>query len=307
MIEGTAGDSDRSARGEPVLAEHEYGKFGMRLAKLRRDGPEGHELVDLDVELRLRGRFTEAYTRGDNSLVIATDSCKNALYALAEAHPLDSIEAFGRDLAGHFVERYAQVERAEVAIEQRAWCRIELGGRSHPTAFHGTQERATCRAVLDRERGLELASGLEGLSLLRSAGCSFHGFWSDEYRTLPDDHDRILATNVHALWVHADPAAAADWNARRASVRDALIEAFAVPPSASLQHTLHAMARAALAACEAIHSIELVLPNQHYARVDLTGFGGRPDADVFVPLAAPLGRIAGTLVRAGAAPRRREP
>lgn len=307
MVERTPSDGNRTDSGEPVLAEHEYGKFGMRLAKLRRDGPEGHELVDLDLELRLQGRFSEAYTSGDNSLVIATDSCKNALHVLADAHPLDSIEAFARDAAGYFVERHAQVERAEVAIQRRAWCRIQLGERFHPTAFVGTEERATCRAVLDRERGLELASGLEGLSLLRSAGCSFQGFWTDEYRTLPDEHDRILATTVHALWVHADPAEAADWNARRASVRSALIEAFGVPPSASLQHTLHAMARAALAACETIHSIELVLPNQHYARVDLARFGRRADADIFVPLSAPLGRIAGTLVRTGGTLRRREP
>ena len=307
MIERGAGGGDPAASGEPVLAAHEYGKAGVRLAKLRRDVPGGHEIIDLDVELRLQGRFSEAYTRGDNSLVIATDSCKNALCVLADEHPLDAIEPFARHAATHFVERYAQVGRVEIEIQQRTWSRVQLGGRPHPTAFIGGEERATCRVALDRDRGLEVASGLEGLSLLRSAGSSFEGFSRDAYRTLPDERDRILATTVHAHWIHADPTAHVDWNAQRTSIRDALIEAFCVPASPSLQHTLYAMGRAALAACEAIRSIELVLPNHHYTRVDLTRFGRSPDAEVFEPLAAPRGRVAGRLERAGPARSGHEP
>src|SRR5258707_2924996 len=94
-----------------------------------------HELTELTVAIRLEGDFARSYTHGDNSNVVATDSMKNTVYVLAKTHPLDSPESFAHDLAQHFVKTYAQVQGAEVSIEQSAWRRIEVASRSHPTAF----------------------------------------------------------------------------------------------------------------------------------------------------------------------------
>ena len=55
---------------------------------------------DLTVRVALEGDFTDAHVTGDNSDVIATDTMKNTVYAMAKDGLTGSIEAFGTLLAG---------------------------------------------------------------------------------------------------------------------------------------------------------------------------------------------------------------
>ncbi len=64
-----------------------------------------------------------------------------------------------------------------------------------------------------------------------------------------------------------------------------------------MQHTLHAMGAAALAACPAIDRITLTMPNKHRILVDLKPFGLENANEVFVATDEPHGTITGTLVR----------
>ena len=61
----------------------------------------------------------------------------------------------------------------------------------------------------DRELGRSVVSGLRDLVVLNTTGSQFWGFPRDEYTTLEDAYDRMLATTVSASWRFRT--ADADW------------------------------------------------------------------------------------------------
>jgi urate oxidase len=276
------------------LLHNSYGKSRVRLTKVtRRD--DRHDLTELSVDIELEGDFEATYTEGDNRKVVATDSMKNTVYVLAREHGIESIEAFALHLARHFVERYDQVEAATVHIAQDAWLRAEVDGRPHPTTFiGGSREKRTC--TVSHTRGATLVeAGIEDLLVLKTTDSAFEDFVSDEFRTLPDAADRILATSVTARWTYdADDH---DWNECFGRVRAAMLEVFARHFSRSVQETLHLMGSAALEACPHAAEITLELPNSHRIPFNLSPFGlDNPNA-IFVPTDEPFGLITGTLTR----------
>ena len=60
-----------------------YGKGEVRLVKVVRT-PGRHELRDLTVHVALEGEFEAAHTVGDNTDLLATDTMRNTVYALAK-------------------------------------------------------------------------------------------------------------------------------------------------------------------------------------------------------------------------------
>jgi urate oxidase len=65
-----------------------------------------------------------------------------------------------------------------------------------------------------------------------------------------------------------------------------------------VQHTLHAMGRAALLACGEVERVRLTMPNKHCLLVSLTPFGLENANEVFMPTDEPFGVIEATLERA---------
>jgi urate oxidase len=145
-----------------------------------------------------------------------------------------------------------------------------------------------------------VVSGLAGLVLLNSTGSEFVGFVKDRYTTLPEATDRILATAVDARWRHAT--AEGDWAASHAGVREALVAGFVETYSRSLQQTLYAMGRRALAERPELVEVRLSLPNRHHLPVDLAQFGLNNPNEVFVATDRPYGLIEGTVIRDDAPP-----
>src|SRR5258708_7391227 len=160
-----------------TLSHHDYGKSAVRLTKVRRL-PDRHELVEMTVNIRLAGDFTDSYFSGDNSNVVATDSMKNTVYLLAKDHPLDSPESFAMHLANHFVKTYQQVALATVTIEQSAWLRIDVDGSPHLTAFHsGGSELRLGSAIVNRtENQSSIHGGISDLLVLKTTDSAFTGF-----------------------------------------------------------------------------------------------------------------------------------
>src|ERR1700760_4931938 len=94
-----------------VLSQAGYGKSEIRLVKVsRRAG--GHDLRDVTVDVGLEGDFDAAYTAGDNTGLLATDTMRNTVYALAKQYPIDPIESFGKRLVEPFLAAGAGVARA---------------------------------------------------------------------------------------------------------------------------------------------------------------------------------------------------
>ena len=106
-----------TAGGEIVLSQSNYGKSEIRLVKVKRD-VDRHEVWDLDVAVALEGDFEAAHVDGDNSKLLATDTMRNTVYALAKDHLTGSIEGFGLALVDHFLEAGPTVGRVRVRITE---------------------------------------------------------------------------------------------------------------------------------------------------------------------------------------------
>lgn len=278
----------------PRLAWNGYGKAAVRLVKVDRRGAR-HELHDLTVEAQLQGDFAPAHQPGDNRQVLPTDTMKNTVYALARQGPVDPPESFGERLARRFLGVCPAARTAVLGIAVHRWDRTTVDGAPHPHAFvRGPIERRLATVTLD-QTGIAFEAGLEGLGLLKTTGSGFAGFLRDEYTTLKDTDDRILATDVEARWKYARPPE--DYNQAWNAVRDSLLVTFARHQSASVQHTLYAMGEAALAACGEIGEIRLVLPNRHHLLVDLASLGLENPNEIFVATSEPYGRIEAVIAR----------
>jgi len=277
------------------LAWNRYGKCRIRLVKVhrppQRDAP--HDVVDLTIDVQLEGDFDDVYTRGDNKTCLPTDTMKNTVYAMARREPLSDVETFAMKLATHFAATPG-VTRAAIHATQTPWSRIAVGGRPHPHAFVQAATEAWTANVTCDARGLEVASGVINLVVLKTTDSAFTGYSRDEYTTLAETRDRILATSVTANWKYQR--GMTDFSARD-RIRSALIETFAAHQSESVQHTLYAMAEAAIAAAASVIEITLTLPNRHHLLVDLTPFGLDNPNEVFVATDQPYGLIEATVRR----------
>jgi urate oxidase len=257
-----------------------------------------HHLTDLNVSIALRGDMTASHLTGDNSHVVPTDTQRNTVYAFAKQEPVGEIEDFALRLGRHFVGA-EHVSSARVLIDQYEWERIEVDGRPHPHSFRRSSDEKRTTAVTVSGDQSWVVSGLADLVVLKSTGSEFHGYPKDEYTTLPETTDRVLATAVTARWRYQRPDV--DWAATFTSVRAALLAAFATTHSLALQQTLYAMGEAVLAGHEEIAEIRLSLPNKHHFVVDLSPFGLTNENEVFHAADRPYGLIEGTVVRDDAA------
>jgi len=276
-----------------VLSWNRYGKSRIRLVKVRRGG-RGHEVVDLTLDVQLEGAFETVYTEGDNASCLPTDTMKNTVYALARTDPIEHVESFALRLADHFVAQPA-VSSVRISASEDRWEHLAAAGGPDPHAFvKGGGEQWTAEITRDRD-GAHVASGLTNLVVMKTADSAFAGFPRDQYTTLLETEDRILATAITASWRYRDGTTA--FGAREA-IRGALLTSFAAHKSRSVQHTLQAMAESALAVCADATEITLVLPNRHHLLVDLSPFGLDNPNEVFVATDQPFGLIEATVRRA---------
>jgi urate oxidase len=243
--------------------------------------------------VQLEGAFEAVYTAGDNAACVATDTMKNTVYALARQDPIEHVETFATRLAEHFAAMPA-VSRARITAAEHRWERVSVAGRPHPHAFvQQTGEQWTATVTRDAG-GTQVVAGIGNLVVLKTTDSAFAGFPRDAYTTLPETADRILATSVTASWKYRD--GATDFAARD-RIRTALVETFAAHQSKSVQHTLYAMADAALGACRDAVEITLSMPNRHHLLVDLTPFGLDNPNEIFVATEQPYGLIEATVAR----------
>lgn len=272
-----------------VLGANHYGKAEVRVLQVTRT-PGRHEVRELNVDVALEGDFEAAHTRGDNTGLLATDTMRNTVYALAKGHPFDSLEAFGRTLVEHFVAAGPRVSRATVRIRRLPWQR--LGDHEH--AFQRGSGGTQVATVSGPD--LRFSAGIEDLVVLKTTASGWEGYLHERYTTLPETADRILSTVVTATWEYGD--GDVDFEAAWHGVRDRILEAFGDHHSPSVQFTLHRMGEAVLSAHPEIERISFSLPNRHYLLFDLGRFGLENDNEIFQATSEPYGLIEGTVERA---------
>ncbi|MDX2971965.1 urate oxidase [Kribbella solani] len=276
------------------LGANQYGKAENRVVRIYRDTPR-HEIRDLNVSTALRGRFDAAHTTGEQGDVLPTDTQKNTAFAFAKEKGIGAIEEYALTLGERFLAASPAAEGARIEVEEYAWERIEVDGQGHDHSFvrSGGGVRNT---IVNVERGQAyVVSGISDLVVLKSTGSEFHGFLKDEYTTLPETDDRILATSLVARWryEHTD----VEWDKAYDRIKALLLEQFAKIHSLALQQTLYGMGSAVLEAHPEVAEIRFSAPNKHHFLVDLSPFGVENPGEVFVAADRPYGLIEATVTR----------
>jgi urate oxidase len=281
------------------LATNRYGKSRVRLMRVHKHF-DHHDVDEWTVQILLTGDFETAHTLGDNSKILATDTMKNTVYFVARQSTATSIEAYALDLIDYILPRNPQVASAEVIIESTLWQRLTVEGKPFPTAFErGSDERQTTRITKSQDGTTTITSGLDRLTIMKTAHSGFVGYIKESLTTLPETTDRLFATALKAEWPYTPQAIdeGIDFNKVRAHLRESLLTAFAKHDSLSVQQTLFAMAEAALAHTTLIDEVYMLMPNKHQLLVDLSRFGQENPNHIFVPTDEPHGTIEATVRR----------
>jgi len=274
------------------LGENNYGKQRVRILQVTRHA-DRHDIRELTLGIRLEGDFETAHTKGDNRRILPTDTMKNTVYALARQHRIETPEAFCLKLADHFLAHQPQVSRARIEAAETLWVRLPFGEKPHPHTFTQSSGGKRTASVTATRKEKTIRAGLDGLVVLKTTDSAFEGFLRDEYTTLKEDRNRILATAIRANWSYRGDAV--EFEATWHGVRQTLLETFAEHDSESLQQTLYAIGEAALEKFPSLHEIHLSLPNKHYNLVDLSAFRLDNPKEIFLPTDEPHGLIEATL------------
>lgn len=283
-----------TAKGRIVLGQNNYGKSEVRVFKVKRD-TDVHEVWDLDVRVALEGDFEAAHTEGDNSQLLATDTMRNTVYALAKDRLVGSIEDFGLDLVDHFLEAGPTVTICWVEITQYLWDRIEVDGQPHEHSFIRRRGERKAKVWGDENGDRKVEAGMDDVYVLKTTNSGWEGFLRERFTTLPETNDRILATIVTAKWEYDTMDADFDrlWN----GVLERTLKTFTDHYSPSVQNTLYRMGKAALEEFPEIVRIWYSFPNVHHIPYDLDRFGIENNGEIFHATRDPYGQIEGWVER----------
>lgn len=222
-------------------------------------------LFALEVDVEVFGdNFLPAYTVGDNSSVVATDSMKNFVLQQALAYQGATIEGFLDLLGRGFLECYAQMQRLRLTARELPFTPAPVPiSHSSPGAFAASNvlfsrsrdDYSIATLEFDRDGDATILTahrcGRASLQLLKVTGSSFTRFVRDSFTTLPERSDRPLYIFMDVFWTYADPAAMLDPSAQTyvaaEQVRDVVRATFHEFVSESIQHLVHEMGARLLA------------------------------------------------------------
>lgn len=188
---------------------------------------------------------------------------------MAKKHGIKTSEEFGVLLAKHFLSTYGHIKRAKIWIEESPWERLGYGSgpyaQLHNHAFvHTPTAMKHCEVTLVRGAEPIIRTGLTGLRVLKTTKSSFVNFINDEFRSLPDQKDRIFSTIVRAEWQY-NVTGGLDFDKVPKMIQQIILTCFAGEPingveSPSVQHTLFLANKEALDTIPQV-SFERFLPD----------------------------------------------
>lgn len=283
-----------AAKTNIVLGQNNYGKSDVRLVKVKRD-TDRHGLTELRVDVALEGDFEAAHVKGDNTGLLATDTMRNTVYALAKDHLNGSVEEFGLKLVDHFLEAGPKVTGVRIDFVEYPWDRIVVHGREHDHSFVRAAGERTAAVEGDEDGARRVGAGIDELLVLKTTQSGWEGFLRERYTTLPEMNDRILSTVVSTNWEYGTTGV--DFNETWRGVKEQVLATFTDHYSPSAQNTLYRMGEAVLERFSEIERIHLSLPNRHHLLYDLERFGLENENEIFHASAEPYGLIEGWVER----------
>jgi urate oxidase len=254
-----------------------------------------NEVRELTVKVLLEGGFDRSFTHGDNSAVVATDTIKNIVNIVARENLRAANEPFAAALAGRFLDRYPQVEKATVIALETKWNRLAVDGTPHEHSFLLDSNGKPSARVERTRDSIVYRSGLEAFTFMKSTASGWVSYFMDDYTTLPETRDRIAATAMDACWLWSTPPE--DFPETNAKLLSTMLKVFATTYSEGVQDSLFRMGEAGLAAVPEVAEISMACPNKHYLPINLSPFGMSADNMVFTATDEPHGQIECTVGR----------
>jgi urate oxidase / 2-oxo-4-hydroxy-4-carboxy-5-ureidoimidazoline decarboxylase len=239
-----------------------YGKLSVPVHLVR-----GEELLAADVSMEVLGQgFLPAYTEGDNSSVVATDTMKNVILRRAHEYGGGTLEGLLYDLGVGFLKTYPEMEGLRLWAVQQPWIR-ETGRLFR--RVDGDHEVAEIELSQNATDGIALAghrAGHLGLRLLKTTGSAFTKFARDDDTTLPERRDRPLFIHLDVHWRYGDPADALGdaTHVLDAQVLKIVLDTFDAFVSESIQQLVHEMGVRLLAAFPALSQVSFRGENHTY-------------------------------------------
>jgi urate oxidase / 2-oxo-4-hydroxy-4-carboxy-5-ureidoimidazoline decarboxylase len=244
-------------------------------------------LLACEVSMEVLGQgFLAAYTEGDNSRVVATDTMKNVILRRALEHDGATLEGFLDELGRGFLGTYPDMEGLRLRAVEQPFEAVAVGARqARSDRLFALHDGDRGIAELELERGADggvalvaQRSGRIGLKLLKTTGSAFTRFARDESTTLPERSDRPLFIHLDVHWRYSDPVDALARDPGRyvapAQVRDVVATVFHEFVSESIQHLVHEMGRRLLERYPALAEVSFAGQNHTHDPVP----GSDPEA-----------------------------
>jgi urate oxidase/2-oxo-4-hydroxy-4-carboxy-5-ureidoimidazoline decarboxylase len=210
-----------------------YGKLRVPVHRIA-----GDDLFACEVTVEVLGdNFAPAYTEGDNSAVVATDTMKNFILREAAGYDGAALEGLLAFLGRRFVETYPVMTALRMRGRELRFDR--LAGKVHSRS---RDDHAVATVEVSPDGVGAVHGGLADVWLLKTSGSAFTHFARDEYTTLPERGDRPLFVRMDVGWRYADER----WLDPRAA-RDHLAATFDDFVSESIQHLVYEMGTRLLA------------------------------------------------------------
>lgn len=277
-----------------TLISASYGKARVGVLRVHREGDQ-HDVREATVRVMLTGAFDKSFTGPDNSSVIATDSIKNIVNITARENLRAGNEAFGIAIGKRFLDRYRQVERADIEVVEQQWQRLSFDGKPHGHSFTKVGNGNPVARIEATRNGVEIESGVKGFTFMKTTSSGWVNYVMDDVTTLPETKDRICATSMDAIWRYErEPK---DFSIANSSILQSMLREFATTYSEGVQDSMYRMGMAALGTAPEISQISMAMPNIHYLVINLSPFKLDNPNVVFVPTDAPHGQIECTVGR----------
>jgi urate oxidase len=253
--------ADRLASGQTSIS---YGKHEIAFYRAHPTRGLFAGRVGVDV---FGDNFLPAYTKGDNRDVVATDTMKNFVHAMALQYDGDRYEEFAAFLGQRFLQHYAPMQSLRITVR-------ELPFQAHSdkllSPLDGDYE--TVEVEVDREGVRGLRCGRRELKLVKLTGSAFLSFARDEFTTLPEVVDRPLYIWLDVFWRYPDPGAVIDSSqlVKSVDVRDVVRTTFDDFVSMSIQHLVYEMGQRLLARFGALSEVSFETQNRLWDTVTVS-------------------------------------
>jgi urate oxidase len=282
-----------TVRRMPRIGSTSHGESRLRMLRVTRRG-DRHDPKELSVSCRFEGAFAAAFRQGQADGLPPGEALKNLVHRAAREHGSCEIEEFGLAICDRILKDYRAITRARVEISERAWMRLDAGGRPQGQAFLAGSPEVKTTAVTSNGKQIAVVSGVDALNVMRTSGfVPREGAAVDDGRH--DGLQRLLVGELCGRWTYSSPDVT--FRPYRQGVRAAIVETFAWHSGRSVHHTLYAIADVVLATYQEIADVTLTFHERPYRPADLFSTGMENPDDLFVSVEEPLGVVEVTVER----------